>query len=146
MTFVFWHVILTKVYQILKWRKNNKEKIIVSCIRLFLMTTPVCVHAATYRANGYIGKNFGKGKVIASVSYAKNTSIGKDTVICMVTVDSKTAVDAKGCYNETAYIHKSLVNGDRMSESEGKKEVSSVYCYGKLVLSGDVHHTLYADE
>lgn len=123
-----------------------KRKLLLAVLGLFLTTTPVCVHAATYRANGYIGKNFGKGKVIASVSYAKNTSIRKDTVICMVTVDSKTAVDARGYYNETEYIHKSLVNGDRMSASEGKKEVSSIYCYGKLALSGDVHHTLYADE
>lgn len=126
-----------------------RKRIVTGILALSLALIPVTANAMSYRGNGYCCKTFYPaigGKVTASVSYAANTSLLKDTVQCTVYPSANLGITARCCYNETQYKTKTLTNGISLTAEETKKNVSSTYTYGKLSLSGDTTNTLYADE
>lgn len=125
-----------------------RKRITAGLLALSLALIPTGAYAASYRAKTYCSKGFNTkdGGLTASVRYTKNTSLLKDTVECSVNTHGIIGIIAKCSYNETVYKEKELVNGDSLSREQTRKKVSSTNCYGKLSLTGDVHHTLYADE
>lgn len=126
-----------------------RRRIVAGFMALSLLCIPVGADAMTYRATGYCSRSFsmGGGNITASVSYAKNTGVLKDTVECIAHTSGNATIDAKCYYHETCYKTKHLVGIDSLTAKEGRKVVSSTNRYGKLSLIGhDTTNTLYADE
>lgn len=126
----------------------RKRIFTLAAMSVMIFTSVAAVSANSYRGSRYCVKTFNTsgGKVTASVSYAKNTSLLKDTVVCIAHTSGDIAVTAYCSYNENLYKTKFLSGTDNMTEKETRKNVSNAYTYGKLHLDGDVNHTLYADE
>lgn len=126
----------------------RKKRIVAGLLALSLALIPISANAGSYRGSGYLCKTFSTsgGKVTASVSYAKNTSLLKDTVQCIANTSGSIGVVTKCYYNENLYKTKTLVDKDSLLASEATKSVSSTYTYGKLSLTGDTSNTLYADQ
>ena len=124
----------------------RKSRILAATI--FTLIIPSCAFAGSYRGNSYICKSFNtvQGHVTASVSYAKNTSLRKDTVECKANTSGTIGIYAACSYNEKVYHRAVLTNSDHLDSSKAKKQVDSLYSYGKLSLTGDTTQTLYADE
>ncbi len=125
-----------------------RKRVVAGVLALSLACIPVGASAMSYRGKGYCIKTFktSGGQVTASVSYAKNTKLLKDTVQCIAHTSGNIGITAKCYYNEKLYKKKTLVGKASLTEGETKRDVSSTYCYGKLSLSGDIKNTLYADE
>ena len=126
-----------------------RKRIAAGLLALSLLCIPVGADAMTYRATGYCSRSFnmGGGSVTASVSYAKNTGVLKDTVQCIARTSGNAVILAKCYYHETCYKSKNLIGSDSLAGAEGKKVVDSTNRYGKISLLGnDTTNTLYADE
>lgn len=126
-----------------------RKRIVAGLLALSLLCIPVGADAMTYRATGYCGKSFnmGGGSITASVSYAKNTGVLKDTVQCIAHTSGNATIVVTCYCQEDDYFGKTLTGTDSLTAKEGKKVVSSVNRYGKISLRGnDTTNTLYADE